>query len=244
MPSNKTQIYNQFINLEALDEYLGENDITSLCDIAIKNTLASISVLPRHLGHAWNILKGTSIKLCSVLNFPHGDAPLQDIIAETKTLYESGADEIELVIPYASFLESGNTENVENYVNAVKDIILERKILKVNIGAQALGSSFYIHQVTKAILPLGAGFIKNSTSYSGDKTIFQINAIIEEIANTALECGVDVAFSENAFADVENIFRLLHIVFPKQANFTKRLLRFSIPLSSFKNLLKEDPSHG
>ena len=232
----KAHLYNQFVNIYALEEYSGQEYITKLCEKAITNKVASITILPKHINQAWEILKGSQVKISCAINFPHGDESLQDIETETRMLYESGVDEIELVIPYKNFIHQNNLNEIINCVNLVKDIILERKALRINIEAPLLGSSLYIHQVCQAILSLGINFIKNATPLSANTSLLQINAILEKIEISKIDCGLDVHIDEHSFALIPDIINLQKIIMPKIKNFTKRNLRFSLSLENFEKL--------
>jgi len=230
----------QFINLYALEDSLEAKYIEQICEKAMVNKVASLTILPQYLNQTFDILKGSQIKIACVLNYPHGEETLPNIEKAAKILYESGADEIELILPYTKFLNTESVEDIVNYITTVKDIILERKVLRINIEATKLSSSLHIHQICKNILPLNINFIKNVSPPHGKTTILQINPILEEIASSGADCGIDVHIDETTFGIIPDIMRLQKIIIPKIKNFTKRNLRFSLSLENFEKVLQAE----
>ena len=90
------------IDLTNLNDDCTEEEVVELCSRAqgeFGNT-AAVCVWPRFVNLCASILRGTSIKVATVVNFPHGGTDVADVVTTTITALDAGADEIDLVLPY------------------------------------------------------------------------------------------------------------------------------------------------
>lgn len=108
-------------------------------------------------------LKGTDVKITSVIGFPLGASITQAKVQETKLAIDHGADEIDMVINIGR-LKNGEYEYVLNEIKKIKEACGD-KILKVIIET-ALLKEFEIEKATELVLASGADFIKTSTGFS------------------------------------------------------------------------------
>jgi hypothetical protein len=87
------------IDLTNLNDDCTEEDVVELCSRAqgeFGNT-AAVCVWPRFVNLCASILRGTSIKVATVVNFPHGGTDVTNVVATTIAVLDAGADEIDLV---------------------------------------------------------------------------------------------------------------------------------------------------
>ncbi|QIW10848.1 deoxyribose-phosphate aldolase [Francisella sp. LA112445] len=146
---------------------LGDNDtdkdILKLCSKA-RNSLGSVAALCVFKEFIPIVKKelGVDFKVATVVNFPKGDANLEDVLSETKQALTLGADEIDLVIDYKEYIKDGESENSRNMVSQVKELCND-KTLKVIIESGELQSLELIEKVSSDAIKSGADFIKTST---------------------------------------------------------------------------------
>ena len=101
------------------------NDIEKICREAIEYGFFSICISPAYVSIALDYLKGSSVKICTVVGFPLGSSTTQTKVYETVNALEDGADEIDMVINIG-FVKSGMYHLVKNEIERVKSIVRER----------------------------------------------------------------------------------------------------------------------
>lgn len=161
--SEKLRLLIQLMDLTRLTENDSESAIQTLCESAQTplGPVTAVCIYPQFVLLAKKILKSTAIKIATVANFPAGNETLVDCIAEIKTALANGADEIDVVLPYESFL-AGERESVKAYIQACK-AICDKKLLKVILETGALIKNELIAEATALSIESGANFIKTST---------------------------------------------------------------------------------
>ncbi|GAC1041226.1 deoxyribose-phosphate aldolase [Rhizobium sp. No.120] len=124
---------------------------------------AAICIWPRFVAQARAIL-GTDhvVNIATVVNFPAGDMEVADVAAEAREAIADGADEIDLVIPYRTFL-AGNEKAVTDMVTAVKAECKGPVILKTILETGELKDATLIRRASELAIEAGSDFIKTST---------------------------------------------------------------------------------
>lgn len=136
--------------------------IEAVCREALSIGAASVCVNPVHVRRAAEILKGSGVKVCTVIGFPLGANTPATKAFETKDAVAAGAQEVDMVIAIGALkagLESDVCEDIKGVVDAaggvpVKVILEtcyltdEEKIAACRIAARA-----------------GASFVKTSTGF-------------------------------------------------------------------------------
>lgn len=123
--------------------------------------VAALSVWPVHVARAASRLKGTRVKVASVVSFPGGDAPISAVIDETKRAMDDGASEIDLVVPWKALLE-GHPENIPARVARIK-AAADNAPVKAIIESGILAEPETIAAATRGALDGGADFVRTST---------------------------------------------------------------------------------
>lgn len=138
-------------------------EIDKLIDEAKKFSFGAICINSSWIKYAKEQLKGTDIKIVSVVGFPLGAGITQSKVQETKLAIEHGADEIDMVINIGRF-KDGQYDYVLNEIKKLKEAC-GNKVLKVIIET-ALLKDWEIEKATEIVLSSGADFIKTSTGFS------------------------------------------------------------------------------
>ena len=152
------------IDLTNLNDECTEEDVVELCSRAqgeFGNT-AAVCVWPRFVNLCASILRGTSIKVATVVNFPHGGTDVADVVATTIAALDAGADEIDLVLPYQSMI-IGDEAQVLSMLQAVREVVHAPAHLKVILETGELINPERIRRASELAIKSGADFIKTST---------------------------------------------------------------------------------
>jgi deoxyribose-phosphate aldolase len=152
------------IDLTNLNDDCTEEDVVELCSRAqgeFGNT-AAVCVWPRFVDLCASILRGTSIKVATVVNFPHGGTDVANVVATTIAVLDAGADEIDLVLPYQSMI-TGDEAQVLSILQAVREVVHAPAHLKVILETGELSDQGIIRRASELAIKAGADFIKTST---------------------------------------------------------------------------------
>ena len=138
--------------------------IDRLCAEAAEYHFASVCVNPYYVVRCVKNLKGTGVKVCTVVGFPLGATTMETKVFETLQAVASGAEEIDMVINVCA-LKSGHIRGVEQEIQAMAAAVEGKAILKVIIETCLLTDEEKVLacQIAKRC---GADFVKTSTGFS------------------------------------------------------------------------------
>ncbi len=172
------------LDLTNLNDDCSASDITDLTQRAVSEhgSVAAVCIWPRFITQAVEELKGTGVRVATVVNFPEGGTDTGAVVAETQKAITDGADEIDLVMPYRAFAE-GRKGFAEEQIIRVCAAIPEGALLKVILETGEIKDPLLIHLASEVAIGAGADFIKTSTGK------VPVNATLEaaEIMLTAIE---------------------------------------------------------
>ena len=99
--------------------------------ISAKYSVATACIKPYHIPFAKKALEGTSVLVCPVIGFPHGNSTTEVKVFEARRAAEEGGKEIDMVVNIGRVL-SGKWEFVENEIRKVNEAVVGAgAILKV-----------------------------------------------------------------------------------------------------------------
>ena len=101
-----------------LQQEATESDIALLCKEAAENGFFTVCVNPSYVRMVRDLLRKTSVKVCTVVGFPLGANTTGTKLAETEEALRDGADEIDVVMNVGLF-KSGNIAEVETELQQV-----------------------------------------------------------------------------------------------------------------------------
>lgn len=154
---------NRLIDHTLLKADASISSIEKLCNEALNYHFASVCVNPGFVPLASKLLKGSDVKVCTVIGFPLGATLPKAKQAETLLAIEAGAEEIDMVIN-VSMAKEHQFDYIENEIRLVKEACAD-KILKV-ILETCLLTDDEIVSCCKAAVNAGADFVKTSTGFS------------------------------------------------------------------------------
>ena len=137
--------------------------VEKLCDEAIEHDFASVCVNECRTALVAKKLKGTDVKVCTVIGFPLGAVSTAVKVFETKSAIEKGAEEIDMVINVGA-LKDGDYDYVYEDIRTVKEACGE-VTLKVIIETCLLTDDEK-RKACELSVKAGADFVKTSTGFS------------------------------------------------------------------------------
>ena len=168
---------NEYIDHTNLKPTATSRDIEKLCVEAARWNFASVCVNPIHVPLAKSLLKGTEVKVCTVIGFPLGAISTEMKVAEAKEAYNNGCDEFDMVINIGA-LKEGRFDFVQKEIEAVK-LEIDDCTLKVIIETGLL-SQYEKAMATKIVCDAGAEFVKTCTGFTEGKAIVEdVQLLIE-----------------------------------------------------------------
>jgi deoxyribose-phosphate aldolase len=151
-----------------------EDQIAQLCYEAKKFNFVAVCVNPNWVGLCRQLLRGTEVKIATVVGFPLGAHTTESKVFEAAQAIRDGAVEIDMVINIGA-LKSGDDAVVERDIQAVVEVSHSLgAIVKVIIEAALLSDD---EKVRACILSKAAGadFVKTSTGFGpGGATVHDV----------------------------------------------------------------------
>ena len=139
--------------------------VDKILEFAKTNGTASVCVNPYYVKYASEYLKGSDVKVCTVIGFPLGQNTKEVKVFETKDAIENGADEIDMVINVAA-LKDENYDYVKTEIKEIFDAVkTEGKLLKVIIENAYLTDKEK-RKVCEICKEVGVDFVKTSTGFA------------------------------------------------------------------------------
>lgn len=173
---------NKLIDHSLLKADATKAEVTQVLAEALKYDFASVCIQPCHVSYAAQYLKGSDVKVCTVIGFPLGANTSAVKAFETADAIKNGADEIDMVINIGA-LKDGQDETVLNDIVAVVQAAQD-KTVKV-ILETCLLSEEEIVKACQLCMQAKADFVKTSTGFStGGATIENVRIMKAAIDDT------------------------------------------------------------
>ncbi len=150
------------IDLTDLSDDHAPDGIDDLCRRAREHGTAAVCVWPEYVARCAELLEGSGLRVATVVNFPSGDEPVDDVIAVTEVALADGADDIDLVLPYRAFL-AGDPTPAADMVAAIAALIEAPALLKVILETGAYPDTDAVGAAARLAIAKGADFVKTST---------------------------------------------------------------------------------
>jgi len=140
-------------------------DIEQLCREAYDFDFHCAVVAPVYVSLASNLLRGSTVKACSVVAFPMGASQPEIKIAEAIRAEADGAREIDIVANLG-LIQSGQFQLVTRELLDVRRRLSPDTVLKVIIETPLIKPELW-HDTAEAVIRSGAEFIKTATGFFG-----------------------------------------------------------------------------
>jgi deoxyribose-phosphate aldolase len=193
---------------------LGEDDtperIEALCASArtAHGMPAALCVYPEHVTTVRRAMRGTPVKVATVVNFPDGHSDGERVARETRRAIAAGADEIDMVLPYNALLR-GEAVLAEAAVKACREACGAGIALTLIIDSGKLGEAHFIRQACTIGLSAGVDFLKTSTGKVPVNATPEAAALmLDAIAEAGGGCGFKAAGGIRTLDDAQTYLAL------------------------------------
>lgn len=177
--------YNRLIDHTLLAPQATKGEIKKLCEEAMQYHFASVCVNPCFVAYCAELLKGSSVNVCTVIGFPLGANTTTIKALEAQQALADGASEIDMVINVGA-LKDKDYDYVENEIKALK-LLAGKKVLKVIIETCLLTDEEKV-KACELAKEAGADFVKTSTGFSkGGATVHDVELMRKTVGD---EMGV------------------------------------------------------
>jgi len=160
-----------------------ESDIIKICKEALEYNFASVCVNPSWVETAYNLLKNSQVKVCTVIGFPLGATYPSIKAIEAREAIERGAGEIDMVLNIG-YLKSKKYNEVYEDIKEVKKAC-GNTLLKVILETCLLDSDEKI-RACELSKKAGADFVKTSTGFSVSGATAEDVALMRRIVGDSL----------------------------------------------------------
>src|SRR5580692_5373382 len=177
-------------------------DIRKLCQEAVRFGFASVCINPWNVPLAAELVRGTKVKVCTVIGFPLGATLPRIKIQEAEEAIKLGAQEVDMVLNIGA-LKSGLDDVMESDICAVVDVahrggaickvIFETSLLTVEEKVRA----------SLASKRAGADFVKTSTGFSTGGATAEDVALMRAVVGT--DIGVKASGGVRTFEDLKKM---------------------------------------
>ena len=192
--------YNRLIDHTVLKPDTKEETVIALCKEALEYNFASVCVNPCFVELCSKLLKGSEVKVCTVIGFPLGANTKEVKGFETTDAVNKGAEEIDMVINIGA-LKDGKDEYVYEEIKYIKECC-KGKLLKVIIETCLLTDEEKV-RACELSKKAGADFVKTSTGFStGGATVHDV-ALMRKTVGPDL--GVKASGGVRSYEDLVNM---------------------------------------
>jgi len=153
-----------FIDHTILKPDTTKERVRKVCEEAKEYNFASVCVNPYFVKYASELLRGTNVKVTSVIGFPLGSSTKEIKALEAKNAIENGANELDMVINIAA-LKDKDYDIVKEDIKAVVDAAKGKALVKVIIETCLLTDDEKV-MACKLSKEAGADYVKTSTGFS------------------------------------------------------------------------------
>ena len=174
----------KLIDHTALKPQTTRADVEKLCDEAARYGFASVCVNPCWVSLCAECLRGTEVKVCTVIGFPLGANTPAVKAFETRQAILQGATEVDMVLNVGA-MKDGDHALVREDIVAVVEAAKGQALVKV-ILETCLLTDEEKRMACRLAKEAGADYVKTSTGFSTG------GATVEDIALMRAEVGEEM----------------------------------------------------
>lgn len=180
------------------------DQIAQLCFEARKHGFASVCVNPAWVSLCAELLKGSPVKVCTVIGFPLGASAPEVKAFETQTAIDQGATEIDMVINIGAL----KARDLDLVAKDIRGVVLKAHsrgyIVKVILETTLLTDE------EKTISSLiskeaGADFVKTSTGFAGGGATVHDVELMRRVVGP--DMGVKASGGVRTYEDAESMIK-------------------------------------
>lgn len=191
---------NKYIDHTLLKADATRDKIVTLCEEAKEYDFASVCVNGYWVSTCAELLKGTDVKVCTVIGFPLGAMSSKAKAFETKDAIANGAGEVDMVLNIGE-MKAGNYDAVRDDVKAVVEAA-DGHCVKV-ILENCLLTKEEIVKACELCVEAGATFVKTSTGFSTSGATPEDVKLMKDTVKG--KCKVKAAGGVRCYEDMEKM---------------------------------------
>jgi deoxyribose-phosphate aldolase len=154
----------KMIDHSLLHPTMTDEEIRKGCELARRHNVATACIKPYAIAMAREVLSGSTVGVCPVIAFPHGNSTTRIKVLEAEEAAREGGTEIDMVINIGKAL-GGDWAYVRDEIKAINDVVLGNgAILKVIFETDYLQDT-HIIRLCEICSAVGVAFVKTSTGY-------------------------------------------------------------------------------
>lgn len=179
---------------------LTEQEYLEGIEIARKYLCATVCVAPYDVQRSADLLKGSGVRVSTVVDFPHGSNVTEAKVFEAVKGIENGATELDMVLAI-SRLVAGDLDYVKQDIAEVVKVAHERDVVVKVIFENCYLNNGQIVTACEMCEEVGADYVKTSTGYGPS------GATLEDIRLMRKSCSA--AVSVKAAGGIRTLDQLL-----------------------------------
>jgi deoxyribose-phosphate aldolase len=181
------------------------DQVTRLCNEAREFRFASVCVNPCYVTHCAGILRGSPVKVCTVIGFPLGANCTESKALEARRAIREGATEVDMVINVGA-LKSGRDDLVYRDIRAVVEAAQDGGAVCKVILETALLNDDEKTRACQAARRARADFVKTSTGFGpGGATADDVALMSRAVSGTKM--GVKASGGIRNLEDAQQMIR-------------------------------------
>jgi deoxyribose-phosphate aldolase len=155
----------KYIDHTILKPNTSSAEIKKLCDEATQYEFAAVCIAPYFVSNASQLLRGSKIKVATVVGFPFGYSHYTAKLAEAEQAIIDGADELDMVMNIAAFKEN-DYDHLKKEAEAIVSIKQKKRVTIKIILETGLLNNEEIIQCCNLYKDFAVDFLKTSTGYA------------------------------------------------------------------------------
>ena len=154
----------KMIDHSLLHPTMTDDDIRKGCELARKYDVATACVKPYSIPLAKEILKGSDVRVCPVIGFPHGNSTTSIKVIEAEAAAKAGGVEIDMVVNIGKVL-GGDWDYVAAEIQAIQNVVVANKAIMKVIFENDYLEDQHIIKLCEICSAIRVAFVKTSTGY-------------------------------------------------------------------------------
>ncbi|KAB7730248.1 deoxyribose-phosphate aldolase [Rudanella paleaurantiibacter] len=155
----------KMIDHALLHPTLTDAEMRDGCQTARQYNVASVCIKPYAIPLAVDELRGSDVRVGTVIGFPSGSHSTAIKVAETIDACQNGAEEIDMVVNIGKVL-ADDWAYVQAEIAAVQQVCREHNaLLKVIFETDYLPEDRFITRLCEICTTVGVGYVKTSTGF-------------------------------------------------------------------------------
>lgn len=173
--------YEKYFDHTILKPDASKEAVLTICKEALEHDFASVCVNQYRTKLVAEQLKGSDVKVCTVVGFPLGAVNTEVKVFETEQAIKDGAQEIDMVLNIGA-LKDRDYDIVKEDIQRVKQACGQQAILKVIIETCLLTEEEK-EKACQLSVEANADFVKTSTGFSTKGATEEDVALMKKVVN-------------------------------------------------------------